>query len=182
MADRILEAFLTRQQAAGLALAEESDLLDLLPIGSPADRYLVELRCRGLVERSPGDVIEAERFQIGIRFPSTYLRTANPFQVLTWLGPHNVWHPNISATDPVICIGRLAPGTELVDILYQVFEIVTWNKVTMREDDALNAAACQWARRHGDRFPVDRRPLKRRRMPLRVADVSEQGENHGTSV
>jgi hypothetical protein len=182
MADRILEAFLARQQVAGLALAQESDLLDLLPIGSPADRYLVELRCKGLIERSPGDVVEADRFQIGIWFPSSYLRAANPFQVLTWLGPHNVWHPNISAIEPVICIGRLAPGTELVDILYQVFEIVTWNKVTMREDDALNAAACQWARRHGDRFPVDRRPLKRRRGALHVSPVSEHNESHGTTA
>jgi hypothetical protein len=170
MADRILEAFLARQRVAGEALAAESDLLDVEPMGSPADRYLVELRCRGLIESAPGDVVEADRFQVGVWFPPTYLRMANPFQVLTWLGPRNIWHPNISAMGPWICIGRLAPGTELVDILYQVFEIVTWNKVTMREDDALNGAACQWARRHGDRFPVDQRPLKRRQVGLCIAE------------
>jgi hypothetical protein len=81
--------------------------------------------------------------------------------VLTWLAPRDIWHPNISADAPVICVGRLAPGTALVDLLYQLFEVITWNKVTMREDDALNRAACQWARRNGHRFPVDRRPLKR---------------------
>ena len=54
MADRILEAFLVRQAEEGLALAAESDLLTLLPFGSPPDRYLVELRCTGLVERAPG--------------------------------------------------------------------------------------------------------------------------------
>lgn len=31
----------------------------------------------------------------------------------------------------------------------------------MREDDALNKPACVWARAHRDRFPLDRRPLKR---------------------
>ena len=172
MADRVLDAFLARQMDEGLALARESDLVSLAPLGARADRYVVELRCTGLVEEGLGRVVEADRFHLGIHFPSSYLRHADPFRVLTWLGPRTIWHPNISASAPVICVGRLAPGTGLVDILYQVFEIVTWNKVTMREDDALNRAACQWARGHRDRFPVDRRPLKRRPLAARIGDVS----------
>ncbi|NOT27652.1 MAG: hypothetical protein HOP16_16315 [Acidobacteria bacterium] len=179
MADRILESFLTRQQEEGLALTRASDLVSLTPIGSSADRYLIELQCTGLVERGPGDIAEVDRFLVGVWFPSSYLRVADPFRVLTWLGPRNIWHPNISTTTPTICVGRLAPGTGLVDILYQVFEIVTWNKVTMREDDALNRAACQWARRHPDRFPVDRRPLKRRPLALDIADISQGSKSNG---
>lgn len=179
MADRVLEAFLTRQQEEGLTLTRESDLVSLVPIGSPADHYLAEFRCSGLIERRPGEVVKADRFLVGVSFPSTYLRAADPFRVLTWLAPRNIWHPNISATAPVICVGRLAPGTGLVDILYQVFEIITWNKVTMREDDALNRAACQWARQHRDRFPVDRSPLTRRALTLQVADISEGSSANG---
>jgi hypothetical protein len=182
MSDRILDAFLARQQLESTALAEESDLLTVMPIGSPADRYRVEFRCKGLIERAPGQVVEAERFQVGVWFPSTYLRVADPFRVLTWFGPSNIWHPNISATDPFICIGRLAPGTGLVDILYQLFQIITWNKVTMREDDALNVMACQWARQHRDRFPVDRRPLKRRAVSLRISDESERSQPNGETA
>jgi len=179
MPDRILEAFLARQEHEGRVLAAQSDLLTLVPIGSPADRYLIEFRCKGLVEREPGEVVEANRFQVGVCFPSNYLRVANPFRVITWLGPHNVWHPNISATEPVICVGRLEAGTGLVDILYQLFEIISWNKVTMREDDALNVAACQWARRNPHRFPVDRRPLKRRPVAIRVDDRANRGQADG---
>jgi hypothetical protein len=179
MTDRILESFLARQRDEALELAAQSDLLSLLPVGVATDRYIVEFRCKGLIERSPGDVVEAGRFHVGVWFPSNYLRAANPFQVLTWLGPRNVWHPNISATEPIICIGTLAPGTGLVDILYQVFEVITYNKVTMREDDALNAAACQWARRHRDRFPIDRRPLKRRTVSIRTSDLSLPKEADG---
>ncbi len=182
MADRILETFLARNQLEGCALAEESDLLTLEPIGAPADRYRVEFRCKGLVERTPGEIVEADRFQVKVWFPSTYLRIADPFRVLTWLGPQGAFHPNISATEPFICIGRLAPGTGLVDILYQVYSVITWNKVNMQEHDALNPAACQWARQHRDRFPVDRRPLKRQAMALRVADVSERSESHGETA
>ena len=56
----------------------------------------------------------------------------------------------------------MTPGTSLVDLLYQAYEVLTYQKFTSREDDALNAVACAWARKHMDRFPVDSRPLKGR--------------------
>jgi len=160
--DRIYESFLARQYEEGMALAAASDLVDLRPVdGPPPSRYLARFRCKGLVRGADGRVQEADRFEVGIWFPSDYLRRADPWEVLTWLGPRRVFHPNISDWAPLICVGRLQPGTPLVDLVYQCFEIVTWQKMTMREDDALNAAACAWAREHRDRFPVDRRPLKR---------------------
>lgn len=171
MTDHVMDAFLRRQLHEGLALEQESDLLRLLPMGDPPDRYIAAFGCTGLTRQAPDEIVESDHFEVGIWFPSHYLRHAEPFQVLTWLGPRNIWHPNIAADSPAICVGRLAPGTSLVDILYQVFEIITWNKVTMREDDALNRAACQWARCHQSRFPVDRRPLKRRAIDLHVEAV-----------
>jgi hypothetical protein len=161
--DPVYHAFLTRQSEEARALAATSDLIELVPLGpAPADRYLARFGCTGLVRR--GDrVLEAGHFEIGIWFPTDYLRRADPAQVLTWLGPFDVFHPNISHRLPFICIGRLSPGTALVDLVYQCFEIITWQKVTMREDDALNPGACGWAREHRARLPVDRRPLKWRR-------------------
>jgi hypothetical protein len=168
--DLVLRRFLDRQREDGLALARESDLLDLVPFDDePTTRYVACFRCKGLVRAPDGEIREADHFEVGIWFPPDYLRRAEPWQVLTWLGPSNVFHPNISDRLPFICVGRLEPGTPLVDLLYQCFEIITYQKVTMREDDALNRAACAWARDHQDRFPVDRRPLKRRRLRLAVA-------------
>lgn len=174
--DAVRDAFLLRQYEEGKALAHASDILRLEPLdGAPPDRYIAEFQCKGLVRPPNADVAEAERFLVGIWFPSDYLRRAEPWQVLTWLGPRRVFHPNISDVAPFICVGRLAPGTTLVDLLYQCFEIITYKKVTMREDDALNKAACAWARDHQHRFPVDPRPLKRRTLQLsvnhRVAEV-----------
>jgi hypothetical protein len=180
MPDLIFESFLAQQEQDARALSAESDLVVVEPIGpSPADRYLVEFTCKGLVERDPGHVEEADHFVVGIWFPSTYLREANPFRVTTWLDPRRIWHPNVSMTLPIICIGRLMPGTSLVDIVYQVFEVITWNKVTMRDDDALNRAACQWARANRDRFPVDRRPLKRHEVAFEAID-RESPKGDGT--
>jgi hypothetical protein len=167
--DSIYESFLTRQAAEGKALAAESDILRLVPLGgSPPDRYIVEFACAGLVRNDSGEVSEASHFVVGIRFPADYLRRAHPTEVLTWFGPAHVFHPNISDVAPVICVGRLAPGTSLVDLIHQCFEIVTFKKVTMREDDALNRAACAWSRENQHRFPIDRRPLKRQELRLRV--------------
>ena len=167
MRDPVYQAFLARQYEDGTALAAASDLVELLPFtGGPPDRYVARFGCAGLV-RQGERIMEARHFEIGIWFPSDYLRRAEPWQVLTWLGPRDVFHPNISPRLPFICVGKLSPGTSLVDLLYQCFEIVTWQKVTMREDDALNPGACGWARENLARLPVDRRPLKWRR-PVEV--------------
>jgi len=169
MADRIFEGFLVRQHDEGVTLAKASDLLELFPLGgSPPTHYVARLRCKGLIQVRPGVVAEANCFEAGIWFPPYYLRRADAFQVVTWLAPQNIWHPNVSDRAPFICVGKLSPGTPLVDLLCQVFEIVTYNKVTMREDDALNKEACAWARKNQGRFPIDRRPLKRRALALEV--------------
>ncbi|MCP4896932.1 MAG: hypothetical protein GY906_08145 [bacterium] len=174
MTDRVLNAFLDRQQEDGATLARQSDLLNLLPLaGSPTQRYVATFNCRGLVRDSGGEVRESDHFEVGIWFPPDYLRRAEPFQVLTWCGPRHVFHPNISATAPFICIGRLTPGTSLVDILYQSYEVITYQKVTMREDDALNKEACAWARRNQHRLPIDRRSLKRRTGRIHVDHATE---------
>ena len=178
--DPIFQSFLAAQYERGMTLAGESDLLELEPLGeSPPNRYIARFRCKGLVRSTSGEITEADRFEVGIWFPSDYLRRANPAQVLTWLGPRQVYHPNIADDLPLVCVGRLYPGTELVDILFQLFEMITYAKVTMREDDALNREACAWARANQHRFPIDRRPLRRRKRRLQpTVEVrrSEVGE------
>ena len=148
MADHILEGWLRNQLEEGLALAASSDLVQLLPLsGDPPQKYLVEFRCKGLVERD-GQAVETNRFITGIWFPPDYQRRVNPYQVITLLEPRNLWHPNYDPKQRVICIGDIPPGTSLTSIIYQLFEIFTYQRVTMREDDALNWLACAWARKN----------------------------------
>jgi hypothetical protein len=182
MADRILEGFLMRQLEQGMALAEESDLLDLIPLPGPLpQRYIARFLCRGLVRGDDGEVRPADRFEVGIHFPSDYLRRANAFEVLTWLGPSNIHHPNIMSRAGAICVGRLAPGTDLVSLLYQLFEIITYRRVTVNERDALDWEACRWARNHPERLPVDSRPLKRRRMGLEIEITHREDQSDAQS-
>ncbi|MCZ6695710.1 MAG: hypothetical protein O7A63_04125, partial [Acidobacteria bacterium] len=57
--------------------------------------------------------------------------------------------------------GWLKPGTSLVDLLMQCFEIITYNNFNTVEKNALNSEACCWARQNRKDLPIDTRPLKR---------------------
>lgn len=172
--DRILSAFLTRQVEDAAALTACSDLVSVVPVErEDANRFLCEFRCKGLVGTTP-HITEAERFVVGIWFPSTYLREVDPLRIVTMLEPRNMWHPNVRA--PFLCLGHMPPGTGLESIVHQVFEIITYQRVTMREDDALNPIACGWARQNRHLFPIDPRPVRRRRLDIEIEPaVAEYG-------
>jgi hypothetical protein len=168
--DPIFRAFLERQAEEGRALAQTSDILDLecLPTGQ---HFIAHYTCRGLVKDSTGGVREAASFHVGVFFGTDYLRSVNPFDTLTLFDPLNTYHPNVAFGAPFICVGRITPGMPLADLLYQVYEILTYQKLTPREDDALNKEACRWARANQERFPIDRRPLKRRPLVLEMERI-----------
>jgi hypothetical protein len=186
--DTVLRAFLERQFVDGMALAAASDLLDLVPIEFPVEdgppvRYLAKFSCTGL-RMIDGAVREANEFVVGITFTPDHLVTVDPMRVITWVAPDDFHHPNVgrgplrSHGPLTICVGNVWPGVSLVDLLYQTFEVITYHKVTMTESDALNWEACQWARWNADRFPVDRRPLKRASRGLEIYEV-EPGDAAG---
>lgn len=167
---RIFESFLMHQHEEVMDLARSSDQLELIPLdGPPPQHYVAEFRCTGLVRAPGGEIVEADRFAIGLWMPDNYLSEVDPFKVATFLGPIEAFHPQIRP--PWICLGRLIPGMSLREILFQAWEVITWRKVTMREDDALNAAACAWARQNTHRFPTDQRALKRRTLDFTVEPI-----------
>jgi hypothetical protein len=166
--DRICQDFLERQIAEATALASASDLLKFLPAPFPSgegglpNHFVAEFRCKGLVKSAPASITEFDQWLIGIRIPENYLRTeVHVAEILTYLGPApGAWHPNISFRAPFICL-HLKPGMPLVEILFALFDLLTWNNFAAQ--DALNQEASQWARSQPPgRFPIDRRPLKRR--------------------
>jgi hypothetical protein len=168
--DPIYRGFMERQLEEGMALAAASDLLRLhVPLSAPP-HLVAEFLCKGLVRERDGVIKEAENWRVGIWFPPHYLRRIGQFDVLRMFTP-NAWHPNISRELPLICIGHIVPGMTLVDILYQTFEVLSYHKFNPREDDCLNPVACAWAREHQHLFPIDRRPLKRRKLHLEVHPV-----------
>jgi hypothetical protein len=154
--DPSLKRFLEAQRAQGLGLASESDILELLPLD--LQHFVARFRCKGLVQGADGQVLPGSRFDVAIWFPEDYRRRVEPMDVVTWLAPREAFHPNL--LPPLVCLGHVTPGTPLVDLLYRTYELITYENVTMTERDALNPAACRWARRNQDLFPLDARPLK----------------------
>jgi len=163
----IFRSFLERNYEMGMALARDSDLLELRPVaGNPPHKYLAEYFCKGLVRNARGDIVEADRFLVGIYFPDNYQDLADPYTVLTWLEPVEIFHSNVRP--PLICLD-LTPGKPLVPLLHGCYEVITWQ--LFATDSALDKEAAQWGRRNGHRLPVDRRPLKRRAIDVRVEKV-----------
>ena len=166
MTDLVFDNFLKTQCAEGTQLAAASDVLDLMPhfVGARApNTYVARFACVGVL-RSPNEEprLEAGTFQVGIRFPDDYLRHVQPMQIITWLGPQDVFSPHIAAS--IVCCGRIETGTSLVDLIYRCYEIISFTHI-VAPHDALNPDAATWARQHQELFPTDRRPLKRRPKP-----------------
>ncbi len=176
MSDAIRASWLQSQYVEAMTFARHSDVLSLAPVaGAPPYKYIAEFRCKGLCATSEG-VSVIDQHLVGILFPDQYLRrNCSPGQILTWLEPDTEFHPNISP--PFCCVGHIAPGMSLLSLLHQLYQMITWQRFTAREDDALNRHACSWARRHLDRFPID----PRRSMlyaPAAQANTAEVA-NHG---
>jgi len=181
MSDPIYNAFLARQLEEGQRLAASSDLFSLItpePVsGQSAAHFLLEFRCKGLA-RQAGRVVENSLWHIGVFFPENYLRTAvKVWEVLSYWGPApEPWHPNIGIGAPSLICMHLTPGASLVEITLGLYDLLTWN-LFATGDEGLNHAAAQWSR-HQDpkRFPVDRRPLKRRTVTLDVQPLTTGGQ------
>jgi hypothetical protein len=162
MSDGPYERFLRKQLSEGLSLAARSDLLAVVP--EPADpprRYEIHLGARGFVMRN-GEVAEAEGALALVRFPDDYLESVRPPEICAWLHPMNAFHVNLRP--PFACLGVLRAGTPLVDIIYQLHEIWTWQHKNF--SDPLNGEVVRWAlsrSEHPQALVADRRPLLWRR-------------------
>lgn len=161
--DPIFADFLRAQLAQAQALAAQSDIVDVIPLfGEPFFQFVVEFKCRGLTQDDKGAVVESDGpWAYGVNFPANYLRGGfGAPNVLAYIGPApRPFHPN--QRGKLICL-EVRPAMPLTDIIYSLYELTTWSLVGTG-DGGLNAEAAQWYRNQDPRrFPLDRRPLKRR--------------------
>ncbi len=158
--EAIFAGFLERQASQARALAGASDIVSV-NILDP-QHFLVLLDCCGLVRTEDGAIREHRGFAIGVFLHDGYLAKPIPAVVLCCMFPRNTFHPNIRGA--AMCVGRIAPATPVVDLIHRVYELVTYQAYTTLEYDCLQRDACSWARRNGDRLPIDCRPLRHSRL------------------
>jgi hypothetical protein len=86
-----------------------------------------------------------------IHFPIDYSRSIDPYlylRVVTVLRP-DFFHPNIRIPQGWVCLGHnFQPGTPLADLIYHLYEIITYQNTTVDERDAYNPEACRYLRLH----------------------------------
>ncbi len=161
MTDVIFRAFLEHQYREAMALAEASDILELMPLGpAPVQGYVARFHCTSVTKAATGPIVETNRVDVALTLFDDYLRAADPYSLLTVLDPSTLYGPHVRP--PFICIGDVTPGTPVAQLLFRVFDVLVFANVTMVEHKAMNREACAWARRNVARFPLDTRALKRR--------------------
>ena len=105
MSDPILRRFLEKSWGNARALAERSDILELVPVdGDPPSTVIAHFRAGCYVMSANGPRIHEGGFTVGFRFPDRYLSAVLPWEMAQVVGPLNLWHPNVRP--PAICLGR----------------------------------------------------------------------------
>ena len=158
--DLVFQNFLEANWQHAKELADASDIVELLPLGSlPPRVVLARFHASCYIKTSSGVRI-AKGFTVGYRWPEDYLsaHVVLPLQVIQFLQPLNVFHPNIRP--PGICLGAaLRPATELRELLFRTFELVSYQRKS-NPAEPLNPVASQWVRSNWPVKAADTRPLK----------------------
>ena len=161
--DRIFQRFLENTAADAVALQRKSDVLVIEPLPPfPSSRY----RCRfdvPYLRRLPAGTvaIEAGPVTCCIRFPGDYLCSADSrlFIRIAAVQTADFLHPNV--LDGIVCLGTaFAPGTPICGVVWQLFEIVTYQDrgCTVDERNALNPEACRLLRAYPGLLATMARP------------------------
>jgi len=116
--------------------------------GNPPERYVVELRVRGMVPGNGEEPLVGEVHRAEISLTLNYPRRPPFCRMLT-----PVFHPNI---DPQkICIGdHWTAGQSLAQLILRIGEMIAFQSYNVKSP--LNAKAAMWAEQHESQLPLDR--------------------------
>lgn len=149
---------LRSDQRALIQLKAESTIFDFIPVGDPADQYVLRFKGRGVYKpENANDVMIRHEHEVLLRLGSGYPRS---LPSLTWRTP--IFHPNI-ASSGVVCLGAYgqhwAPSVTLEELVGMLWDMVRYANFDV--DSPYNREAATWARTiEKVRFPIDTRPLR----------------------
>jgi len=140
----------------------------------PPERYFVYFKnIKGirLVQDKSGDKKELEivkDHKIEIYLHYDYPRLKPQCNFLS-----GAFHPNFRMASPNdICIGDYwASGETLVDIIYQVGEMITYQNYNV--SSPLNGIAAKWAKENIELFPIDSVNLRQGELDINLIDNNE---------
>ena len=133
------------------ATFEAEDLVEIRAVGTaPFEKYMIVYKVPSLRLNSTGQPMRVDATVVEITLPSDYPRM--PPTARTVAGDV-VFHPNFNATK--ICLAdHWSPSFQLVDIVREIGELLTWQKFNIRSP--LNATAAEWSQQHLNEIPLAR--------------------------
>lgn len=140
----------------------------------PPERYFVyykNIKGIKLVKGSTGDKKELEivkEHKIEIYLHSDYPRLKPQCSILS-----GAFHPNFRMAAPNdICIGDYwASGETIVDIIYQVGEMITYQNYNVTSP--LNGIAAKWAKENINIFPIDKVNLRQGEIEINLIEKND---------
>ncbi|HEY9247153.1 MAG TPA: ubiquitin-conjugating enzyme E2, partial [Candidatus Methanoperedens sp.] len=141
------------------SLKSNSPFIDFQSFGSPPERYIVTLTCKGLEwdEKSKKPLIrESHKFEIYLPW---HYPTGKPF--IKWITP--IFHPNILPPEyeknpGFVCIGAWAPSIRLRDLVVKIAEMIQYKNYEATFD-RLNVEAANWTLQNKHLLPIDKREI-----------------------
>ena len=147
--DSVFRLFLENTHAEATEFAARSDVLKIVPVGEfPPSTYACNFHVQYLERLSGGTVeIHPGPVRCVIHFPSDYLFSTDPkfyMRVASVITPNFV-HPNV--VRGIVCLGGgFAAGTPISELIWLLFQIVSYRNCTLDERNAMNAEACRLIR------------------------------------
>ncbi|MBM3269402.1 MAG: hypothetical protein FJZ01_17300 [Candidatus Sericytochromatia bacterium] len=122
--------------------------------GTPPQKYLLTLRCKG-IERLEGDApVFRDEHKLEIRIPAAYPLAPPHVRLLT-----PIFHPHVHATSDV-CIGhRWVVGEGLDNLIVRVASFIRCEPEYFDLDSVANAEAADWVEAHMALFPLQADPF-----------------------
>lgn len=185
MLDGIFKSFLEDGLRRAMEIASESDILEVIPHPSysPSLLYLLVFNDVAYLRDSGDNNINVSRgiVCVEIRFPLDYLRSTDSnlyLKTATILDPSSLlhpdpylFHPNYDPVSGCICLGAdFLPGTPLNNLIFHIYDIISYSNYSTDERNGLNAVACRYLRDHPEVISNLRiMPLRRRRLAAKVS-------------
>ena len=157
--DPVFDAFCRAAWNEAQVMAAESDILSVSPLPPlPPSRFLLRfdvpyLRRRSdrTIEQAPGPVFAA------VLFPADYVRGGDPMlsMRIAHVVTSDLVHPNVF--QGAVCLGaQFNPGTPFRVLARALYDLLTFQLMTLNEPDAMDRDACRAIRSNPDLLP--RRP------------------------
>lgn len=174
--DKILHRFLQNSFLETKELEKNSDVFSIISWNDdpPSQFFLAFKDINYLsknVQKNEVRLTKSPVF-VNVFFPPDYLRSMDPNLNLKIVRILNAdfFHPNIKQPLGFICLGHnFLHGSSMCDIIFHIYDIVTYQNITVEERDALNPEACRYCRANpGILQKLHNQPLRRRKLKLNI--------------